>query len=51
MLIAGVALALWHYPTGLVVFWLAIACVAVLVLVEFFAEAPRTKTTRPSESR
>lgn len=40
VLAAGIALALWHYPTGMVVFWLALACVAVLMVVEFLAEPP-----------
>jgi hypothetical protein len=40
VLAAAIALVLWHYPTGMVVFWLAIACLAVLAAVEFFDEPP-----------
>ena len=39
---AGIALAVWSYPTGMVVLWLALACLAVLVVVEFLAEQPAT---------
>ena len=41
VLIAAVALALWHYPTGKVVIWLAVACLLVLIAVEFLADRPR----------
>ncbi|NUP47496.1 MAG: hypothetical protein HOW97_09305 [Catenulispora sp.] len=40
VLIAAVVLLLWHYPTGLVVLWLAIACLAVMLVVEFLADRP-----------
>lgn len=39
-LAAAITLVLWHYPTGMVVFWLAFASVIVLGVVEFFAEDP-----------
>lgn len=37
VLAAAVALAVWDYPTGKVVIWLAVGCVAVLAAVEFLA--------------
>lgn len=45
VLAAGIALALWHYPTGMVVFWLAVGCLAVLAVVEFLAEPPAADRT------
>ncbi|GAA1991279.1 hypothetical protein [Catenulispora subtropica] len=40
VVIAGVVLLLWHYPTGMVVFWLALACLLVLLVVDFLSEPP-----------
>jgi hypothetical protein len=37
---AAVALLLWSYPTGMVVFWLAFACLVVLGVVEFLVDRP-----------
>lgn len=35
---AGLAVLLWSYPTGLVVFWIALVAVGVLAVVEFLDE-------------
>lgn len=38
---AGLAVLLWSYPTGLVVFWIALVAVGVLAVVEFLDEGAR----------
>lgn len=45
---AAVALLLWSYPTGMVVFWLAFACVVVLGVVEFLVERPPEAAPPPA---
>lgn len=35
---AGLALLLWSYPTGMVVFWIALVAVGVLAVIEFLDE-------------
>jgi hypothetical protein len=40
VLIAAILLLTWSYPTGMVVFWLAFACVVALAVVEFLADRP-----------
>jgi hypothetical protein len=38
---AALALLLWSYPTGMVVFWIALVAVAVLTVVEFLDDDRR----------
>lgn len=47
---AAVALLLWSYPTGMVVFWLAFACVVVLAVVEFLVDRPAEEAAPPATS-
>jgi len=46
LLVGALILALWHYPTGWVVFWLIVAVLAAVAVVEFLDD-PRTSGSAP----
>ncbi|MFJ1587844.1 hypothetical protein ACIOC1_31555 [Streptomyces sp. NPDC088197] len=47
--VASVVLALWPYPTGMVIFWIALVTVAGLAVIEFLDERPAVDTTGGGE--
>jgi len=47
LLVGALILALWHYPTGWVVFWLIIAVLVAVALVEFLDEGAQRPSTSP----
>ncbi|MEU6849231.1 hypothetical protein ABZ901_04755 [Actinacidiphila alni] len=42
--VASVVLALWSYPTGMVIFWIAVVALVGLAVVEFLDERPADTT-------
>lgn len=43
--VASVVLALWSYPTGMVIFWIAVVTLVGLAVIEFLDERPAADAT------
>jgi hypothetical protein len=43
--VASAVLALWSYPTGMVIFWIAVVALLGLAVIEFLDEPPATDAT------
>lgn len=44
VVVASVVLALWPYPTGMVIFWIAVVALVGLAVIEFLDERPAADT-------
>ncbi|HEY3482564.1 MAG TPA: hypothetical protein VGL02_27045 [Streptomyces sp.] len=49
--VAAIVLALWSYPTGMVIFWIALIVVVGLAVIEFLDERPAGGPTKEQPGR
>ncbi|SEN09173.1 hypothetical protein SAMN05216267_1001224 [Actinacidiphila rubida] len=46
VVVAAIVMLVWSYPTGLVVFWIALVAVAALAIIEFLDDTRQPRATR-----